>query len=380
MVEREVEVETTAEPWRLNTCLEWASFLGLRILEWWVWWRRNGSGERVTRWSCQYLVRNRVTYLWIRSTIFQVRNHLWQLDHRANNGIGTKTKVTIAFGGAAIFKLSEGTIPVLTIGSIKVNHIFPTNLSSEQGSLIPVGAYRSTCFTCCGSIGLKIVHEFGKSYLVAILRSCGGISILELGLDEVSHPSCCCRHTPCVFKCLVVRQQVVGINFRSAVQSLWIDTIRLNTSGGEGGSVSFSVVVVLGVVNAKTCLEIQTVININLTTHRSKHTVGALLGIIHTCKPVWIVLALLQVCPVLHRTIECQISGGKLVNTTILLYVCRNVLRHPCTIITIVMVAIVVHVQVAWRCVHVVHRVHHRTTTRAVVGNGLDIVDSGIDM
>ena len=152
-----------------------------------------------------------------------------------------------------------------------------------------------------------MVHLCRDTSLDAVLpdrnSSATEVSIVRLSLEYVTNITSSCRYAP-VIESLVVAQQVVGIDFVGTAVAQAVCTIAIHIRWTPSSSVATAFFVEASVVDRNTCLEAQTIIDIDAALELTREAVFALCATVLVSQPVWVVTHCVLVYPVLHYTIE----------------------------------------------------------------------------
>ena len=278
-------------------------------------------------------------------------------------------------GSTTVSELAESAIPVHTIRTIYVNHVFPAHLSGNKGSAVPIRRECTVERTRATSTRIEEVNLCRGLLLHTMHVSGSRVFALVFTTNRMTNITCRSRQTPIGCQLLIIRKEVVGIEFLCLFPTQRIDTKGIYALRSKVGGVAFTFAVKVGKYVVETCLEVQALYYFILGGHHSRESIFTLHARVHVDKPIGVVLAVLHVSPTLHRTFEAHIVRFAFVHATrVLICLVISLLRNPATTFVHIIVTIPVHINVAGGNVSVVNGIKHRSTTRSVGGLGANEV------
>ena len=290
--------------------------------------------------------------------------------------VGANRPIAVVVGRAAVGELAECTIPVLTVATFYVHHLFPAHLTGEEQAFVPIRLLRiGSAVAVPAGIGFKEVHDgWQLCHRTGIVIGCRCPNLLRFALGGVTRPTERCRHVVVAIT-LVVTCHNVDINVVAADYVLTIYAVVFHRSHIPSGGVAVGEALKLRAVHVQATLQRQPVEHLVASRHRA---VGAFFNrltavLIH--QPIGVVMPCCEISPLLSRTAQL---GGSAHAITSLVEV-GVVIRCPCAISHIIG-AIVVHIHISRSQIEVVERIEHGAAAWTVAVACIHIVERHVDV
>ena len=178
---------------------------------------------------------------------------------------------------------------------------------------------------------------------------CRNACALVLALDGMANPTSRSRNI-IVAKTFVVVQQVVDVQLGILAFRVPIVSVVVHNSREERRGISFTSAMVTRLVVVYTCLERKSIVNVHIGRNRTPQSVLSILVTVHTHQPIRVVLVAIHKRPVLSRAFQVGPSRRFDVATVRFVLLKDGLLvAAPCAISRNKVVAVIVHVHIAWR-------------------------------
>ena len=274
--------------------------------------------------------------------------------------------------------LLEHAILVAAVGSIEVNFLFPTDLHGSEPSAVPVRRIALARHAATARGNVETV-DFGRKFLIERIDvgRVGDVGAVAAALRGVAHPSRSGADVPVFVDFLVVGEQEVEIHLGGVVATLVVRTEVVHRSRCEGRGIASALFLVFVVVEIESGLQRQAVDDVEQAVESAVDAVVAIGSPVLLQEPVGVVLAGVHVGVVHHRPREC----GHVVladEAVVGLHVVALRVGEPSALGKRVVVAIILHIDIARSRVEVVNRVSDRAAADAVARLRLHVVDGGV--
>ena len=273
--------------------------------------------------------------------------------------------------------LTEGTVPVHTVRTVHIYSILPTNLCGEEGGLVPVAGLALACHAVTSGRGVETVEDGGKladDTVLDHIDGSGTVGAYACSLCGMSYPTCGGTHGPVLLEGTVVGKEPVGVNVGGAGVIEPVASVVVEVCGVPSGGTLVALLIIFVVVEVYTSLDGEAESEVEVGLEVTVEAVVLLFTRILVHHPVGVVVERRLENPVLGVAGEEHACHGKAGASG---RIVALVAGEPAALLAVVLL-IVLEVDVAGHGVEVVHGVTHSTTTDAVLGLRLHIVEVGV--